>query len=989
MKPLLLLLTGAAGLAAAESITCPASADTWVAMHRWEGPPPLRADAEKNHGKDAELRIQGRVSFALLAFDLSGAAGMSVEKATLRIHRAPAQHPLHTVGLSTISGNGAWEEGTINFFHPAEGKAWSYAGSDLVDVTFAQGGSLYAYERARDAGGGWWEINVPPALVSALLAGDQYGLMLCDEKGEILMPHVLSSRESAHPPVLTVEGSRTDKTAPGAPRAFKTGQGIIDSSPAEARKLGRTTLRPGSVVLEFGGAGDNGGSGVATAYELRYSTRPIGRDNFDEAAGAPRWSMNPLAPKSGQFAIANALHDRVSAVVEGLKPGAVYYFAARARDEAGNRGAVAPLGRHRAYSRVFPNLQAAAAAAPDGKKAAGAEAGLRLWALPELLKIDPKTGGLIEADNFPDHRARNTVWDAAASTVRLTGARNEFLGFQIAIESGTPVSGIEVAIAKPLFAGEKLPPVFQKTGAMQLYREWFVPDERNGEAGPRGWYADALLPVNGALDLPAKDNAVPGQTVQPVFVDVYVPRDAAPGKHTGQITVRAAGRERAITVEVEVLPLRLPDELNFIVDLNCYSKVPAEPGVLPGTPAYRKQEQAYHRVAHLHRTNLDVLGNSHDGTTVPDHTTPLTGEGAATKVQSWADWDAHFGPLLDGSEFAALPRASVPIPAMYLVFFENWPGDLRRGYKWDDPTVPTTTEEYQRLIARHAFTAGPVQEGFSREYQERYMAVMAQFAEHFRQKGWRRTKFLVYFNDKYYYKRPEQGGKGISWWLFDEPNHRDSVLATTFFGWMTRRALAPYADVPILFRTDISRPEWMRDLMTGMVDLNCISPRFIQKNRMLQDDRNRFGRAYWMYGSSNHPRETNVGLRAWCWRVWLNGGDGLLPWLAVSGPRAWERAEPLTVFYAGSRFGQMEPFASLRLKAYRRGQQDMEYLMLLAQKKGWDRDAVTQAIANRLDLSGEGRMEAPDDAGTVSFQKVKDAEMDTLRLRVARTLAER
>ena len=276
--------------------------------------------------------------------------------------------------------------------------------------------------------------------------------------------------------------------------------------------------------------------------------------------------------------------------------------------------------------------------------------------------------------------------------------------------------------------------------------------------------------------------------MQPVFVDIYVPHDAAPGKHTGQVRVRAAGAERQVSIEVEVLPLLLPDKLNFVVDLNAYSQVRSEANLKPGTPAYRELEQGYHRVAHLHRTNLDILGYGHDGSTVPDHAPPLEGEGAATRVKSWADWDAHFGPLVSGAAFAGLPRASVAVPALYLPFFENWPGDLRRSYQWNDPTIPKTMEEFQQLVNRHALASGPVQEGFSREYQDRYSAVVAQFAGHFRERGWVNTRYLVYFNDKYYYKRPNMGGgRGISWWLMDEPNHRDDILATNFLAYLTHR----------------------------------------------------------------------------------------------------------------------------------------------------------------------------------------------------------
>ena len=100
------------------------------------------------------------------------------------------------------------------------------------------------------------------------------------------------------------------------------------------------------------------------------------------------------------------------------------------------------------------------------------------------------------------------------------------------------------------------PSVFQKSGAVQLYREWMVPDDKDTSPS-RPWYPDPLIPLTGAFDLPAADNGVPHQRVQPVFVDIYIPHDAAPGVHHGSIGVRAGGRLlRQIAVDVQVLPLR-------------------------------------------------------------------------------------------------------------------------------------------------------------------------------------------------------------------------------------------------------------------------------------------------------------------------------------------------------------------------------------------------------------------------------------------------
>jgi hypothetical protein len=173
---------------------------------------------------------------------------MKIEKAVLRVHPAPGKVPLTMVGVSTISGNGAWNEGRQRsgaaeagsanyYFAQAERQPWAYPGSDVTDVTFGLGGSLYAYRRARPVDDGWYEIDVPPALVIALATGDQFGWMLTDEKGQTHTRHALSSREGKYPPVLVVEGVRSGGGAPGTVRVFK-----------EAGA-------PGSVVLAFGGAG--------------------------------------------------------------------------------------------------------------------------------------------------------------------------------------------------------------------------------------------------------------------------------------------------------------------------------------------------------------------------------------------------------------------------------------------------------------------------------------------------------------------------------------------------------------------------------------------------------------------------------------------------------------------------------------------------------------------------------------------------------------
>ena len=145
-----------------------------------------------------------------------------------------------------------------------------------------------------------------PEFVYALATGDQFGWALSDEKGQIWARYSPSSREqSQRQPVLTVEGEREDRTAPGPVRLLPQ---------VESKAVGRVALR-------FGGAGDDNGKGVAARYELRYSPAPIDARNFESATPVPRWMLDPTVPKPHPLATRNSLRDEVLAVVEQLQPG--------------------------------------------------------------------------------------------------------------------------------------------------------------------------------------------------------------------------------------------------------------------------------------------------------------------------------------------------------------------------------------------------------------------------------------------------------------------------------------------------------------------------------------------------------------------------------------------------------------------------------------------------------------------------------------------
>src|SRR5581483_1799566 len=133
--------------------------------------------------------------------------------------------------------------------------------------------------------------------------------------------------------------------------------------------------RPGSVILRFAAAG-------AVHYNLRYSESPITETRFDTATVAPRWMLDPLAPKPNTLATSNSLGEEVNAVVEGLDPGKLYYFAVRSVSATGQSGPVNSIGSARAFARVWPSLPASSGAAEPAEPETTAP--VKVWSFSEL-----------------------------------------------------------------------------------------------------------------------------------------------------------------------------------------------------------------------------------------------------------------------------------------------------------------------------------------------------------------------------------------------------------------------------------------------------------------------------------------------------------------------------------------------------------------------------------------------------------------------------
>jgi hypothetical protein len=100
------------------------------------------------------------------------------------------------------------------------------------------------------------------------------------------------------------------------------------TAPAAVTDLSASQTRWKSTNLSWTAPGDDGSTGTAASYDIRYHTAPITENNWNDAVQLTN-EPTPLVAGTTQ-----------SVAVAGLTPGTTYYFAMRAVDEAVNVSAI-------------------------------------------------------------------------------------------------------------------------------------------------------------------------------------------------------------------------------------------------------------------------------------------------------------------------------------------------------------------------------------------------------------------------------------------------------------------------------------------------------------------------------------------------------------------------------------------------------------------------------------------------------------------------
>ena len=531
---------------------------------------------------------------------------------------------------------------------------------------------------------------------------------------------------------------------------------------------------------------------------------------------------------------------------------------------------------------------------PPAAVARGQAASLRVWAVSDCDKV--------LRDETP--RDASAVWSRNAGKVTLHAARNEYVAFQLMITAeGGDLRGVTVDAAELRADSASIP-----SSNLELFREHYLhvtepSTSMYGEqstTGP-GWYPDPLVPLDapdgGApFDVPAGLN-------QGVWVDIYVPGDVPADTYSGALTVSSpGGANHSLAIEVRVWDFTLPSETH-LKSFFIYQpfQIAGAHGVAKYGDEYLAIEAGYAQMARLHRCNLST-------SVYPEY----HGTGSGTVVV-WDSWhDALAERHLDGTVFPDGRGA-----CLYA---------LPVGRDFPDP-------------AEHGGVGSP-------EFEATFTAMLRQFRDHFVQRGWFDRSFL---------------------YIVDEPGDAEAYDLVRYYGSLIDRSGTGF---PFMV-TESPRPEdpaW--GSLVGYVDIWCAGgdawPGPMQ-------ERQAAGEHAWTYNGgepyagSQLIDTSGLGPRTWAWIARRYGVECWLLWDACyfrdvyngcadndvwsdpitydqrrsgTGWADWGNGDG-TLFYPGTPRGIPGPVASVRLKEWRRGAQDFEYMWLLEQSGRGDFVAAT------------------------------------------------
>jgi len=901
--------------------------DAWVST--------VGHEADGNNGGAPRLKLKSIQEMSLLDIDAQPLLGRTIRSASLHVKNSDKER-LFRVTVSTVGAE--WFEGTGTFYAIQPGGAtfrhrrhpdlpWSISGGDLCHVVLGNGGTTW---RLADASPpdreGWQEVPVDPSVVAARSAGLSHGFLVFDDTGSEWTRAGEKFALRLFPNRFVYSREQDPSSAPYLKVELGPPDRLPPAAPVGLKIEPETAMLPaGEALVSWVTPPDLGAAGT-----LGFFATADGR-------ALPR-ELIPIASVPGGRVLSH-LHDL------GLSAGARVKLAVRAVDAAGNLGPAATLDV-KVSSHVPATLpQPKPERASEPKIIAAALpriAGIEVAVLDELDKVDPTTGELIPAQP-ESYLSANHLWNAQTRAITLYAARNEFIAFQVLLRGIVSAGWLQPEL---VFEGPARKAIQVVTGRYHLVAT---------KVGP---LPDPIVPLSFPVE------AVPQIKSHSLHVEMFIPHNHPAGLYRATLTLNrpTTGQALRLPMSLRVWGFTLPDHLSFLPEMNCY-----------GLP---ENERDYYRLAHGHRTVLNRVPYNQNG---------RMQEGCAPRWEKdqldfdWRAWDSRFGPLLDGTAFADLPRKNVPVECFYLPLHENWPSPMQGNYSggyWADQAFP---ESYRRS----------------------FVAAARQIAAHAQAKHWTETLFQGFLNNKNNFKA--QGwSRGSSPWLLDEPANFQDYWALRYFAQafheginqaLGTRGQSSASSPKLVFRADISRPQWRRDSLDGLLDYHVVGSAMRTYPRLVFDRKRSLGEIVLEYGSTNPVEASNLQPVGWCLDAWSLGADGIVPWQTIGTAESWNRADELSLFYPRRRTRPSAvagPIPSIRLKAIRRGQQDVEYLTLWSLLRNEPRWAVGQQVRSTLKLAGKRQgtgITRGEDAGRIDYGALQTRDVWALRVALGEALS--
>jgi hypothetical protein len=317
----------------------------------------------------------------------------------------------------------------------------------------------------------------------------------------------------------------------------------------------------------------------------------------------------------------------------------------------------------------------------------------RVWAVNDGEKVER------DARNHPAG-ARNATWDGR--TVRVFGARNEIIAFQVIVDADE--RGVrELSLRLPSLTSNRdrityRPPAADPSDSVgrpiQIFAAAYMlvttPSHaswvfRRGSPAappdPTGWKPVQLVPENARAGKGGLPVSIRPNENQAIWIEVYVDPARNAGLYKGTIEIRADGARRLVPIELEVFDFTLPDE-NSMHAMLYYSS--DQPALYHG----RNLDAEYHRFAHRHRVELvhaydeARLQAAWDRFSGADYTRDRKYEGPGTGVGNVIVPRTFYGP---GSDFDDRASAWAKSDSWMTLLGEKLPRAITFLYMPDEP----------------------------------------------------------------------------------------------------------------------------------------------------------------------------------------------------------------------------------------------------------------------------------------------------------------